>query len=219
MVALARQTPRLRPDLGAREGRALRGALAHGDATRPTSRWAPARSSSSTPQRVTTTNDHGTGCSLSAAICAGLALGRDVPDAARDAKSFVLAALTSAADWKLGRGSRSDRPPGMGRMSDEPRAPLTTTTSIWPAAGVLIFAVVVLGRLHGHQPHLGPGRVDHAPTTVPVVVGGLQIAPSAAVLDYCTSASEIPTNINDVFLVPEGTTESQRGQHPQRRRR
>jgi hydroxymethylpyrimidine kinase/phosphomethylpyrimidine kinase len=45
-----------------------------------------------------------TGCSLSAAICAGLALGRSVPDAARDAKSFVLAALTSAADWKLGRG-------------------------------------------------------------------------------------------------------------------
>ena len=55
-------------------------------------------------ERVTTTNDHGTGCSLSAAICAGLALGRSVPDAARDAKSFVLAALASAADWKLGRG-------------------------------------------------------------------------------------------------------------------
>jgi hydroxymethylpyrimidine kinase/phosphomethylpyrimidine kinase len=55
-------------------------------------------------ERVTTTNDHGTGCSLSAAICAGLALGRSVPDATRDAKSFVLAALLSAADWKLGRG-------------------------------------------------------------------------------------------------------------------
>jgi hydroxymethylpyrimidine/phosphomethylpyrimidine kinase len=54
--------------------------------------------------RVVTSNDHGTGCSLSAAICAGLALGRTLPDAARDAKSFVLAALTSAADWKLGRG-------------------------------------------------------------------------------------------------------------------
>jgi hydroxymethylpyrimidine/phosphomethylpyrimidine kinase len=54
--------------------------------------------------RVATSNDHGTGCSLSAAICAGLALGRSVPEAARDAKSFVLAALTSAADWKLGRG-------------------------------------------------------------------------------------------------------------------
>lgn len=55
-------------------------------------------------ERVETVNDHGTGCSLSAAICAGLALGRTVPDATRDAKAFVLKALTGAADWKLGRG-------------------------------------------------------------------------------------------------------------------
>jgi hydroxymethylpyrimidine/phosphomethylpyrimidine kinase len=55
-------------------------------------------------QRVSTTNDHGTGCSLSAAICAGLAFGRSVEDATRDAKSFVLAALTSAAPWHLGHG-------------------------------------------------------------------------------------------------------------------
>ncbi len=54
--------------------------------------------------RVATTNDHGTGCSLSAAIAAGLALGRSVPDATRDAKSFVLAALEGAATWRLGHG-------------------------------------------------------------------------------------------------------------------
>ncbi len=54
--------------------------------------------------RVTTLNDHGTGCSLSAAICAGLALGRDLADAVRDAKSFVLAGLKSAASWRLGAG-------------------------------------------------------------------------------------------------------------------
>ncbi len=54
--------------------------------------------------RVSTTNDHGTGCSLSAAIAAGLGLGRSVPDAAHDAKSFVLAALESAASWRLGAG-------------------------------------------------------------------------------------------------------------------
>lgn len=54
--------------------------------------------------RVTTRNDHGTGCSLSAAIAAGLGLGRSVPDATRDAKSFVLAALKSAATWRLGQG-------------------------------------------------------------------------------------------------------------------
>ncbi len=55
-------------------------------------------------ERVDTHNDHGTGCSLSAAVAAGLAYGRATPDAVRDAKSFVLAALTSAAPWRLGHG-------------------------------------------------------------------------------------------------------------------
>ena len=54
--------------------------------------------------RVTTDNDHGTGCSLSAAIASGLGLGRSLHDATRDAKSFVLAALKGAATWELGRG-------------------------------------------------------------------------------------------------------------------
>ena len=54
--------------------------------------------------RVATDNDHGTGCSLSAALCAGLGLGRSVTDATRDAKSFVLAALQGAAGWHLGKG-------------------------------------------------------------------------------------------------------------------
>jgi hydroxymethylpyrimidine/phosphomethylpyrimidine kinase len=54
--------------------------------------------------RITTSNDHGTGCSLSAAICAGLGLGRTLPDATRDAKSFVLAALRGASAWHLGQG-------------------------------------------------------------------------------------------------------------------
>jgi hydroxymethylpyrimidine/phosphomethylpyrimidine kinase len=54
--------------------------------------------------RVETSNDHGTGCSLSAAIAAGLGLERSVLDATRDAKSFVLAALTSASTWHLGQG-------------------------------------------------------------------------------------------------------------------
>jgi len=54
--------------------------------------------------RVETTNDHGTGCSLSAAICAGLGLGRSLPEATRDAKSFVLSALEGASTWRLGQG-------------------------------------------------------------------------------------------------------------------
>jgi hydroxymethylpyrimidine kinase/phosphomethylpyrimidine kinase len=54
--------------------------------------------------RVITSNDHGTGCSLSSAIAAGLALDRSVTDATRDAKSFVLASLDGAAPWRLGAG-------------------------------------------------------------------------------------------------------------------
>lgn len=54
--------------------------------------------------RVVTANDHGTGCSLSAALAAGLGLGRDVADATRDAKAFVLSALEGASSWRLGRG-------------------------------------------------------------------------------------------------------------------
>jgi hypothetical protein len=101
----------------------------------------------------------------------------------------------------------------MGRVSDEPRAPLTTTTSIWPAAGVLIFAVVVLGVFMVINLISDQG-VNTTPTTLPVVVGGLDKAPSSAVLNYCKSASEIPTNINDVFLVPVGTSGGSGGNIP-----
>ena len=62
----------------------------------------------------------------------------------------------------------------MGRVSDEPRPPLTTTTSIWPAAGVLIFAVVVLAVFMVINLISDQG-VSTTPTTLPVVVGGLQI--------------------------------------------
>ena len=54
--------------------------------------------------RVSTRNDHGTGCSLASAIAAGLALERPLGDAVRDAKSFVLAALEGAREWRLGAG-------------------------------------------------------------------------------------------------------------------
>jgi hydroxymethylpyrimidine/phosphomethylpyrimidine kinase len=54
--------------------------------------------------RVDSVNDHGTGCSLSAAIACGLALDRPLPDATRDAKSFVLAAMKGSAHWHLGHG-------------------------------------------------------------------------------------------------------------------
>ncbi|MGD0852489.1 MAG: hypothetical protein ABSA07_03930 [Acidimicrobiales bacterium] len=98
-------------------------------------------------------------------------------------------------------------------MSDEPRAPLTTTTSIWPAAGVLIFAAVVLG-VFMIVNLISDQGVTSTPTTIPVVVGGLKVAPSSTVLNYCTSASEIPSNIDDVFIVPVGTTVESGGNIP-----
>ena len=54
--------------------------------------------------RVATGNDHGTGCSLSAAIAAHLARGADVLDAVRAAKSFVARGLAGGAGWRLGAG-------------------------------------------------------------------------------------------------------------------
>jgi len=56
--------------------------------------------------------------------------------------------------------------------------------------------------------------VTKTPATVPVVVGGLAKAPSTAVLNDCKSSSEVPSNINDVFIVPVGTTSSSAGSVP-----
>ena len=54
--------------------------------------------------RVASGNDHGTGCTLSAALTANLALGLAVPEALARAKDFVHRAIEGAASWKLGRG-------------------------------------------------------------------------------------------------------------------
>jgi hydroxymethylpyrimidine/phosphomethylpyrimidine kinase len=54
--------------------------------------------------RIDTRNDHGTGCSLSAAIAANLALGAEVPSAIRQAKDFVACGLAGGASWSLGAG-------------------------------------------------------------------------------------------------------------------
>lgn len=54
--------------------------------------------------RVATRHNHGSGCTFSAAIAAGLAHGRPVPDAIAHAKSYVARALAGSADWQLGHG-------------------------------------------------------------------------------------------------------------------
>lgn len=54
--------------------------------------------------RVATGNDHGTGCSLSAAVAAGLARGEPAPQAIAEAKAYVARALAGGAHWRLGGG-------------------------------------------------------------------------------------------------------------------
>jgi hydroxymethylpyrimidine/phosphomethylpyrimidine kinase len=54
--------------------------------------------------RVATGNDHGTGCSLSAAIAANLARGASVDVAIQQAKDFVARGLAGGAGWHLGAG-------------------------------------------------------------------------------------------------------------------
>jgi hydroxymethylpyrimidine/phosphomethylpyrimidine kinase len=54
--------------------------------------------------RIVTRNTHGTGCSLSSAIAAGLAKGEDMETAVRSAKAWVSAAIAEADRFSVGRG-------------------------------------------------------------------------------------------------------------------
>jgi hydroxymethylpyrimidine/phosphomethylpyrimidine kinase len=54
--------------------------------------------------RVATKNTHGTGCSLSSAIAAGLAKGEGMETAVRNAKAWVSAAIAAADRFSVGHG-------------------------------------------------------------------------------------------------------------------
>ena len=53
---------------------------------------------------VETRNTHGTGCTLSSAITAHLALGHTMADAIRLAKTYLYKALEAGKDVEIGRG-------------------------------------------------------------------------------------------------------------------
>lgn len=55
-------------------------------------------------KRIATNNTHGTGCSLSSAIAAGLAKGEDLETAVRHAKGFVNMAIAAADSLQIGHG-------------------------------------------------------------------------------------------------------------------
>ena len=54
--------------------------------------------------RIATKNTHGTGCTISAAIAAGLAKGLSLHAAAREAKAYVTAAIAAADRLDIGSG-------------------------------------------------------------------------------------------------------------------
>jgi hydroxymethylpyrimidine/phosphomethylpyrimidine kinase len=55
-------------------------------------------------KRVQTNNTHGTGCTYSAAICAGLAKGLSVMDAVKEGKNYVTLAIQNSFDLGKGHG-------------------------------------------------------------------------------------------------------------------
>ena len=55
--------------------------------------------------RVRTRNTHGTGCTLSAAIAAGLAKGQSLNASVREAKAYISAAIAGADAVKIGAGA------------------------------------------------------------------------------------------------------------------
>ncbi|WP_347330626.1 bifunctional hydroxymethylpyrimidine kinase/phosphomethylpyrimidine kinase [Marinimicrobium locisalis] len=55
--------------------------------------------------RLRTANTHGSGCTLSAAIAAGLARGLTLATAVAEAKDYVQGALAGSMGWQLGRGA------------------------------------------------------------------------------------------------------------------
>jgi hydroxymethylpyrimidine/phosphomethylpyrimidine kinase len=55
-------------------------------------------------ERIDTQNTHGTGCTLSSAIAAGLARGMALAEAVREAKAYVTAAIKASDQLRIGHG-------------------------------------------------------------------------------------------------------------------
>ncbi|MYN12948.1 bifunctional hydroxymethylpyrimidine kinase/phosphomethylpyrimidine kinase [Pusillimonas sp. TS35] len=70
-------------------------------------------------RRIETRNTHGTGCTLSAALAALLPRTNDVPEAARQAKAYLVQAIARASDLDVGSG----------------HGPVQHFHHWWPAAG------------------------------------------------------------------------------------
>ena len=67
--------------------------------------------------RIRTRATHGTGCTLSAAVAAGLAAGHSLFEAVRGARSYLRRAMQRAAPLGAGHGPLGHLPRGLGRTS------------------------------------------------------------------------------------------------------
>lgn len=56
-------------------------------------------------KRIDTENTHGTGCTLSSAITAGLAKGQTLPEAVGNAKDYITGAIEAGSRYQIGKGS------------------------------------------------------------------------------------------------------------------
>ena len=89
-------------------------------------------------------------------------------------------------------------------MSDE-RPPLTTTTSLLPAAIVLGIAVVTLVAFLALNFIASPS-VKTPKTTIPIVIGTLGTEDHSTLLAGCRQPDNPPANVTDALLVPATTT-------------
>ena len=90
-------------------------------------------------------------------------------------------------------------------MSDTtPKPPLTTTTSILPAAAVLGIAIAMLAIFM--VINLVADQGVSTTTTIPVVVGGLAVDHSSDLLSNCVTPGTPPSNVVAGVMVPSGTS-------------
>ncbi len=85
-----------------------------------------------------------------------------------------------------------------------PKPPVTTTTSIKPAATVLGIAVFVL--IFFTSINILANPTVQSTTTIPIIVGALPIDASSKLLRVCQLPDNPPTDISAVLLVPTNSS-------------
>jgi hypothetical protein len=85
-------------------------------------------------------------------------------------------------------------------MSETPQPPLTTTTSLKPAAVVLGIAAFVL--VFFTTINIVANPTVHSTTTIPIVVGALPIDTTSSLLLECQLPENPPSDISNSLLIP-----------------